>query len=56
MAMLGGIVLTALVGAGGIPPARFVLWLVSFYFALLMAEAWMLARDQVSIREEGPTR
>ena len=50
------LVLTALVGAGGVPPARFVLWLVSFYFALIMAEAWMLARDQVSIREEGPTR
>ena len=29
----------------GIAPAAFVLWLVVFYFALILIEAWFLARQ-----------
>jgi hypothetical protein len=35
---------TALVAAG-LRPAAFVLWLVTFYFALILLEAWILARQ-----------
>jgi hypothetical protein len=40
----------------GIPPARFVLWLIVFYFLLVTAEAWMLARAAASAPREGMTR
>jgi hypothetical protein len=43
-------VMTLLVTAAGLDPARFVLWLVAFYFVLLLAEAWILAREN---RKEG---
>jgi hypothetical protein len=36
----------ALVALTGLDPARFVLWVVTFYFALVMAEAWILARRE----------
>ena len=48
--------MTVLVAVVGVELSRFILWLVSFYFALLMAEAWILARANVSDPEEGPTR
>jgi hypothetical protein len=48
--------MTVLVLVTGVQLSRFVLWLVSFYFAMLMAEAWILARNHVSESEEGPTR
>ena len=35
----------AVVAATGADPADFVLWLVSFYFALILVEAWILARQ-----------
>jgi hypothetical protein len=43
MVLLFGLV-TALVAAAGLRLAAFVLWLVGFYFALILVEAWMLAR------------
>ena len=46
-------IIAALVAATDIPPARFVLWLIAFYFLLVMAEAWMLARESA---KEGTTR
>ena len=39
-----------------ISPARFVLWLIAFYFLLVMAEAWILARESASAPKEGTTR
>jgi hypothetical protein len=36
-----------LVALTGLDPARFVLWVVTFYFALVMAEAWILARREM---------
>jgi len=44
---MGLLILTmvALVAVTGIEPGRFVLWLVSFYFALILVEAWILARE-----------
>jgi len=38
--------LVAFVAVTGLDPARFVIWVVTFYFALVMAEAWMLARAE----------
>lgn len=38
--------LASLVSLTGIDPGRFVLWLVTFYFTLVMAEAWILARAE----------
>lgn len=46
--------LAALVRTAHIPLDRFVLWLVFFYFSLVMAEAWILARRQVAVLEETP--
>jgi hypothetical protein len=43
----------ALVSATGLDPGRFVLWVVTFYFALVMAEAWILARREM---QEGASR
>ena len=43
--------LVALVATTGIEPSRFVLWLVSFYVALILVEAWILARES---QREGP--
>jgi hypothetical protein len=34
-----------LVSVAGLEPSSFVLWLVAFYFAQILAEAWILARD-----------
>ena len=34
----------AVLAATGIAPDAFVLWLVVFYFALILVEAWILAR------------
>ena len=48
--------MTAIVAVAHIPPARFVLWLVTFYFAMLMVEAWILARASIGDSEEGPPR
>jgi hypothetical protein len=52
---VGLLILTmvTLVAATGIEPGGFVLWLVSFYFALLLVEAWILAREH---QTEGPKR
>ena len=38
--------MAALVSLTDIDPGRFVLWLVTFYFTLVMAEAWILARAE----------
>lgn len=38
--------MAALVTLTEIDPGRFVLWLVTFYFTLVMAEAWILARAE----------
>jgi hypothetical protein len=45
------LLLAALVAFTGLDPARFVLWLVTFYFVLVLAEAWLLARAE---RQGGP--
>jgi hypothetical protein len=37
----------ALVAVTHVEPGRFVLWLVGFYFALILVEAWMLARENL---------
>ena len=37
-------VAAALVAVAGLEPAAFVLWLVAFYFAQIVVEAWLLAR------------
>lgn len=52
---VGLLILTmvTLVATTGIEPGRFVLWLVSFYFALILVEAWILAREN---QTEGPNR
>ena len=34
-----------IVAVTDLPPSRFVLWLVAFYFVLVIAEAWILARE-----------
>ncbi len=44
--------LVALVALTGIEPSRFVLWLVGFYIALVMAEAAILARESMSASGE----
>lgn len=44
MLLLFGVVATLVAGAG-LRPAAFVLWLVGFYFALIVLEAWILARQ-----------
>ena len=47
--------LAVLAAATDIPVSRFVLWLVAFYFVLVLAEAWILAREQMlGPREENP--
>ena len=58
LARLALLAVTILVLAlvAGIPPARFVLWLIAFYFLLVTAEAWMLARAAVSAPRQGGTR
>lgn len=38
--------LVTLGAATDLDPGRFVLWLVTFYFALVMAEAWILSRAE----------
>jgi hypothetical protein len=50
--VLLGLVLFGVLRATGIPLERFVLWIVFFYFSLVMAEAWALAR-QSSLASEG---
>ena len=44
--VLLALLMAALVTFTGIDPGRFVLWLVTFYFTLVMAEAWILARAE----------
>jgi hypothetical protein len=44
--VLLALALAALVNLTSIDPGRFVLWLVTFYFTLVMAEAWILARAE----------
>jgi hypothetical protein len=42
--------LAALVVAStGVDLGTFVLWLVGFYFALVMVEAWLLARESLGV-------
>ena len=43
--------LVALVTLAKIEPSRFVLWLVGFYVALVLAEAVILARESMSGEE-----
>ena len=54
--VLLALTLVLLVSVTDIPPARFILWLLAFYFVLVVAEAWMLAREAVSAPEEGTSR
>jgi hypothetical protein len=44
--VLLGLAMAAVVNLTALDPARFVLWLVTFYFTLVMAEAWILARAE----------
>ncbi|GJM43712.1 MAG: hypothetical protein DHS20C21_05540 [Gemmatimonadota bacterium] len=48
--------MSALVAVTGIEVQRFVLWLVAFYFALVLVEAWTLAREQHLGSKEGSIR
>jgi hypothetical protein len=48
--------LGAIVAATELDPSRFVLWLVSFYFVLIMVEAVLLARDGMARPNEGTAR
>ena len=50
MVLLFGIS-AAVVAATGADPAAFVMWLVSFYFALILVEAWILARQPLENAE-----
>ena len=43
------VALAALVAGTDLDPSRFVLWLVSFYFVLIMVEAYLLAREGMSV-------
>lgn len=43
------VALAALVAGTDLEPSRFVLWLVSFYFVLIMVEAYLLAREGMSV-------
>jgi hypothetical protein len=54
--VLLALTMTVIVTVTRIPLSRFVLWLVAFYFVLLMAEAWILARESTSAHREGTTR
>ncbi len=45
--------MAALVLGTDLDPSRFVLWLVTFYFVLIMVEAWLLARESVSAGAKG---
>ncbi len=40
-----------IVTSTGADPSAFVLWLVSFYFALILVEAWVLARQPLENAE-----
>jgi hypothetical protein len=51
--VLLGLVLFGVLGATQLPLERFVLWIVFFYFSLVMAEAWALARES-SLATESP--
>jgi hypothetical protein len=50
MVLLFGIS-AAVVAATGVDPSAFVMWLVSFYFALILVEAWILARQPLESSE-----
>jgi len=51
------VALAALIGSTDLDPSRFVLWLVSFYFVLIMVEAFLLAREGMSAGpKEGTVR
>ena len=39
------VALAGIVAGTDLDPSRFVLWLVSFYFVLIMVEAFLLARE-----------
>jgi hypothetical protein len=43
-----GLLLTAIVRLARFPLESFILWMVFFYFSLVMAEAWLLARQAVA--------
>lgn len=49
--ILLALTMTALVLVTGVEPARFVLWLVTFYFVLILVEAWLLARESLTMKE-----
>lgn len=44
------VVLATFTKATGIDLAQFILWVITFYFALVMAEAWILARGEMRER------
>jgi hypothetical protein len=54
--VLLALAITGIALLAGIPPARFVLWLVGFYFLLVTAEAWILARAAVRAPKESAAR
>jgi hypothetical protein len=43
-----GLLLTAIVRLARFPLESFILWMTFFYFSLVMAEAWLLARQAVA--------
>lgn len=49
-----GLLLWAIAQIARLPIERFVLWLVFFYFALVMVEAWILARREVEPASAAP--
>ena len=42
--------LAAFVSATGMDLGQFILWVITFYFALIMAEAWVLAKGEMRER------
>jgi hypothetical protein len=44
--VLLALALALLINLTDVDPGRFVLWLITFYFTLVMAEAWILARAE----------
>ena len=42
-------VAAVLVVVAGLEPSAFVLWLVGFYFAQIIVEAWLLARQPLEV-------
>ncbi|NNE43602.1 MAG: hypothetical protein HKN12_05300 [Gemmatimonadetes bacterium] len=44
------VVLSVFVKATGLDLGQFIFWVITFYFALVMAEAWILARAEMRER------